>query len=480
MLVVISDLHFTEEASDAIVTEKGRLEPVTRNLGPRAFGVFFDALAGRAERDGAREVHLILAGDIFDLHRSGLWFEGPERPWVANWEVGPLLERRLQMIVDAIVREKAVCGALEAIRRFARGRYIELATGRERSFPVPVRLSYLPGNHDRLVNATPALRQKVRRQLGLAPGDEPFGHTVVSELEETLIRHGHEYDRYNFSRDFSRAKTVPVLSDEAYGRPAFGDFVTVAVASRLPVLFRQVHGDPRIVSRPTLAALYHRVLAFDDLRPQSALLEYLLAGARQSGGASRTWKALEPVLARLLEEIHDDAYLRKWLKRLEKKWSPDAMDVLQAALDLRVWRAGVPLSWVRAMMRLKGKVHGAANPPEILAAREREIRAGGFRFVVAGHTHHPAVRLLGVHSRRECYYIDTGTWRHRIPSNHDRTAFGNLKALTWVAIYGPDEDPGHSTAPVRGISFDYWTGFTRRWPLEGSMVERAPLGTTGN
>ncbi len=474
MLVVISDLHFTEERSDTIASDGRRLEPMVRNLGPRAFEGFFDTLARQVVRDGARNVHLVLAGDIFDLHRTALWFEGPDRPWVPNGEVGAALEGRILKILGAIAAEKAVVGSLEAIRRFAGGRYLDPASGEERPFPVQTILSYIPGNHDRLCNATPALRRKTRELLGLTPGEEPFGHTVCSSLTSppgdenvVLVRHGHEYDRYNFSRDLSRVKTVPDLKEDAYGRPTLGDFVTVAVASRLPVLFREVHGDARIVSSSRLGALYRRLLAFDDLRPQSALLEFLLAGAREMGGASQTWKALEPVLAHLLEEIHDDPYLRKWLKRLEKKWSPDAIDVLQAALDLQVWRAGVPLSWVRALMRLKGKIRGTGHPPEILAAREPNIRGGGLCFVVAGHTHHPAVRLLGVRSGKERYYIDTGTWRHRIPSNHDLTAFGSLKALTWVGIYGPGEDPGHGPAPVRGISFDYWSGFTQRWPVEG-------------
>ncbi|HHQ48836.1 MAG TPA: hypothetical protein ENK19_08145, partial [Acidobacteria bacterium] len=295
MLVVISDLHFTEERTDAIAGERGRLDPVVRNLGPRAFQAFFDTLARQAVRDDAREVHLVLAGDIFDLHRTGLWFRGTERPWVANDHVGPELEARTLSILDAIAVEDAVSGSLEAIRRFAGGRYRDPASGRTRSFPVPVRLSFIPGNHDRLIGATPALRRRARELLGIGGGTSPFPHTVLSEAEETLIRHGHEYDRYNFSRDLSRRKTMPPLDEAAYARPTLGDFITVAVAARLPVLFREVHGDGKILSRPALGALYRRLLAFDDLRPQSALLEYLLAGARASGGASRTWKALEPV-----------------------------------------------------------------------------------------------------------------------------------------------------------------------------------------
>jgi hypothetical protein len=66
----------------------------------------------------------------------------------------------------------------------------------------------------------------------------------------------------------------------------------------------------------------------------------------------------------------------------------------------------------------------------------------------------------------EQYYIDTGTWRNRIPSTPDEKGFGRLKALTSVVAYGRDEDPGKAPPPQdekKVWSFDYWSGFTQRW-----------------
>lgn len=481
MLAVISDLHFEEEASDTVRGTEGTPVRHRRNLGPRAFERFFDALARQTVRDGASELHLILAGDVFDLHRTAMWFSGsagpaPVRPYVASSVVGGTLEQRLLQILDAIAAEGvpeaggggapgSVAGSLAAIRRLAAGRYLVAEGGRtrEEEFPAPVRITYIPGNHDRLANATPALRRRVRELLGLPGGPDPFPHQVFCAEERALVRHGHEYDRYNFSRDFAGRRRLPELDETVYGAPAFGDFVTVEIASRLPVLFRELHGESAIVARPVLRRLYLRLLEFDDLRPQGALLEFLLAGAAGMGGERRAWKAIEPVLRRLLEEIHDHPYLRRWLKKLEKKWSPDAIDALQAALDLAVWRAGVPLSWVRALMRLRGKVAGGGVPPEEMAAREPLLGTGDARFVIAGHTHHPQVALLSRRHGVERYYIDTGTWRNRIPANRELTTFGRLKALTSVVLFGPDEDPDRDAAGPKSLSFDYWTGFTQRW-----------------
>jgi hypothetical protein len=97
-------------------------------------------------------------------------------------------------------------------------------------------------------------------------------------------------------------------------------------------------------------------------------------------------------------------------------------------------------------------------------AGEEAVRDGSVGAVIAGHTHDPQVALLGVRNGAEQYYIDTGTWRNRVPSTPDKRTFGRVKALTYVLVYGRNEDLG--TTPVAGgktWSFDYWSGFTQRW-----------------
>ncbi len=476
VLAVISDLHFEEEASDAIPAPGGGPGLVfVRNLPPEAFERFFDELARRAVRDHARRLHLVLAGDIMDLHRTALWFR-PDgggrrlRPYVAVDAVDDRLEARILEILEAVAAEPRVAGSLAAIRKLARGRYLDLGSGREKDFPVPVGLTYLPGNHDRLAAATPRIRRRVRELLGLGGGGAPFPHRVVAGAEETLIRHGQEYDRYNFSRDLGRARTWREPTPEDYGKPAFGDFVTVDIASRLPVLFREVHGDEKILARPPLARLYLRLLEFDDLRPQTALLEFLLA-SRTGEARARMWRRMEPVLQRLLDEIHDRPFFRRWLSRLEKRWRPDAIDAVQAVLDLELWKAGIPLKLVRSLVALRRSSPGGPEAEDV-AAREPLLREGRVRFVAAGHTHRPRVSLLAQTGGIERYYLDTGTWRNRIPANRELTAFGRLKALTSLVIYGPDEDPGRGRPAPASLSFDYWTGFTQRWRLDAGSGDR--------
>lgn len=464
---MISDLHFAEEGSLALTGGDGRRVTPARNLHPAAFVRFFQALAAAARRDGAHRVDLVLAGDVFDLHRTGLWFERSVRPWSGPAGPGSSLESATLEILDATVREPMVAESLAAIRRFGRGSYLDEITGEEREFPVPVTVSYLPGNHDRLLRLTLACRRAARKALGLPGGENPFPTTLKFETERSWIRHGHEYDRYNFSRDLEhkRGAFPRDIPREAYAAPAFGDLVTVDVASRLPRLFREHYGEHRLLTDEKSGALYDTLLEFDDVRPQSRLPEFLLAGGGPAGlTPSAAWRRLEPVVKQLLDELAENKALHRWLKRLDARWRPDVIDLVQMVLDIRLWRAGVPLGVVRRLLSMRpGSPRDGA---EAAAAREKVVRSGEARLVIAGHTHRPRVSALGGSGETASLYIDTGTWRRRILAAPDGRGFVQLKALTAVVVYAPDEDPGREGRPGKTISFDFWNGLTRRFFAE--------------
>jgi 3',5'-cyclic AMP phosphodiesterase CpdA len=221
MLVVISDLHFEEEASDTIRGSEG-VQPVAfkRNLPAVAFEQVIADLAAEAVRNKAKRLDLVLAGDIFDLHRTQLWFEAegsPTRPYAASAVVAGdrKLEDKILRILTAIATEEEVAKGLGVFQRLARQRFVPEPgqTGAEHAaFPVEVALHYLPGNHDRLANATTRVRSRVRELLGLPADDQPFPHVLTFQDPRVLVRHGHEYDRFNFAADYS-GKTVPVRID---------------------------------------------------------------------------------------------------------------------------------------------------------------------------------------------------------------------------------------------------------------------------
>ncbi|HEX6387583.1 MAG TPA: metallophosphoesterase [Anaerolineae bacterium] len=471
MLVVISDLHFEEEGSRNIVGD-GSLEPiiVRRNIRLNAFNKIFDRLAAQAVHDGARKMDLVLAGDIFDLHRTALWFQNNSkqvRPYVSADQVDADLEAKVLEILHAINEPAGpVRPILEALQRLVQQSIYVDTFNVERSFPVPVELHFIPGNHDRLVNATPAIRRTVRQFLGLPDSAAPFRHVLVFDEERALIRHGHEYDHFNFSRDYRDVALLPLrLPEEAYDNSPFGDFITVDVASRISEEYRNYHGDQRILSDPLLRMVYERILEVDDLRPLRAIFNYLLYPPEPGYTPEQIWReAVRPVAINLLEAVHDHPFLLGWLEKLEKKGLLDIYDAVQAVLSLRAWRwGGLSLAKLQFLSDLSLRFYREEAGPQALAAREETIVNERHLFAVAGHTHRPKVELIGHPPAGEQYYVDTGTWRRRIPATPDFKSFGRIKSLTYAVLYGPEEDLGHPPVPGKLASLDYWSGVTQRW-----------------
>lgn len=213
MIVVISDLHFEEEASDVIHGRGGRPDVIfRRNLDARAYRNFIAQMAEQVLRRKVKRFQLVIAGDLFDFSRTTLWFADELRPYVSLSKVNEQLEHKTLRILDATAKEASVKDALEVFQMLARGRYrtAEAADSEERDFPADqIEILYFPGNHDRLSNATPAIRKRVRELLGLSGGAE-FPHYFLADDPAVLIRHGHEYDKNNFAIDLEKSKSIPL------------------------------------------------------------------------------------------------------------------------------------------------------------------------------------------------------------------------------------------------------------------------------
>ncbi len=461
MIAVLSDLHFEEEASDVICGRSGKELRFRRNFEPKVFASFVAHMADEVRRRRSKEFHLVIAGDLFDLNRTTLWFRDPLRPYVSNKEFSPQLEQKVLNIIDATAREDAVWEAIKSFRLITKGVYRETKSGKckERDFPCKVKITLLSGNHDRIINATPAIRRKVRDLL-YSKGSDPFPHYLVLDDPEVLIRHGHEYDPANFATDLTDKKSIPLkLREDFYDNPTFGDFVTIDIATKLPYLLRQHYGDQTILKSAILRSLYLRLLQFDDVRPQAALLDYLLDSSDAHFSPEEAWDRLVPVLQDLLDDIHDNRYFRYWLSRRAEPWAPGELELARGLLKLGGWHNKVAREAARKVTHFM--LGGEIPSPEKYAAREELVQNNKVRVVISGHTHAPCVTLLKSDESGDRFYINTGTWRSRIPSTPDRRTFGRMRSMTYVMLFEQreqDERDGRKTN-----SFDYWNGITRDW-----------------
>jgi UDP-2,3-diacylglucosamine pyrophosphatase LpxH len=458
MIAVISDLHFEEEASD-VIRRNGKEIVFRRNLDPKAYRSFIAQMANEARRRKAKRFELVIAGDLFDLSRTVLWFEDDLRPYVGLDEVSPELERKILKILEATAAEAPVQRILELFRLLSEGKYEGYdqrgRTWTEQDFPCAAKITCLSGNHDRIANGTPAVRKRIHELIG-GRGDERFPHYALFEDPDVLIRHGHEYDSLNFALDLPSDKPIPLEVDEAgYSQANFGDFITIDVAVRLPYLFRKKYGDDQILRDLVLEPLYLRLLQFDDVRPQSALLDYMLDASGADFSSEQAWERLVPVMQDLLADIHDNKFFRYWLSRRAKPWAPAELEIARGLLEMGGWRNRPAREAARQIAHFM--MGGEPDRPERSAMREELIVNNKVRLVVAGHTHSPEVCLIKSDESGNRFYINTGTWRDVIPSTPDRRTFGRLSALTYVTLYSKCEQDESRN------SFDYWTGFTKDW-----------------
>ncbi|MBK9258845.1 MAG: hypothetical protein IPM54_03300 [Polyangiaceae bacterium] len=481
MLVVVSDLHFQHVSADAIryvrdgvVREVG----VRRNVTSGAMQMLLADVHARAKRAMSNQIELVFAGDIFELLRTPLWFCGGAldvRP--TAFELGPdspwnPLRAKVHEVLDAIVEDNK--DVWPVLARFVRegslerkGQVLCLESG------TVVNVQYIPGNHDRLVNAWPSVRRRIREILSMPPSEQPFPHTIERPKDtgyRVKIRHGHEYDRWNIGVPVPFGKPIE-LTDEEYLTPCSGDYVTLEIATRLCVGFRALHGKALRANDERGARMrdfYNALVEFDDVRPPTLLLKYLQT--RLGSLHAELFELLRPVLLDIYLAALASPFFQDMAHRMEmlKFFREPVVTIVREALQsLSPTTLEGLVQRLRAMDTSGDTERGAA-----MASRERGVEEGQYDIVVAGHTHHPDQLPLPspAGSGREVFFLDSGTWRSTIRVGIG-DSFGRMRAYTMVMCYSDEE----CNKMTDGRRFETWTGHLAGEKFGPYDVEIGPL-----
>jgi UDP-2,3-diacylglucosamine pyrophosphatase LpxH len=446
MIVVLSDLHFSEAESTQIGPYR-----FNRNLPPEPFRAYFAEINQIAIANELESVDFVLAGDILEISRSGLWLEGDLRPYMNNQEIltGSKAEAMILRILNAIASEGQVRETLGLFRDI------------QSSFDVNVNLHYLLGNHDRLVNATPAIRQKVRDMFGLPGGESLFEHSLIipDALGQPfcLVRHGHEYDPVNFSLNVKEMEVIPTkIDEEIYGNAPLGDITTIEFGAALPRVFIEEYGEEKILGDETLMALYRRLMAFDDVRPTTALLAYLFSTPNVK--KRKTWDLMKPCFVRIISDLRKNERLQEEIHDLTSL-SKSRKLLLTGIMNSTLLRRGLPYWMVKQLMKRVSKKIKLKSPVKWVKKEALiQDRDSGCQCVISGHTHFPEVSLISAKKGDERYYINTGTWRNILPATSNFKQFGRLKALSKVMVFKPHEKYGGNGH--RSWSFHFQSGLS--------------------
>jgi hypothetical protein len=267
------------------------------------------------------------------------------------------------------------------------------------------------------------------------------------------VRHGHEYDRQNFSVDLRTWAEIPrIIKKEAYDKPVLGDIVTSEIVAELPLLFREHYGDAAIVSKEDLSRLYKRLIDFDNVRPTNALVNFLFTTPGMT--KSEVWRFIEPVMLKLLDNLAISPDIGPNLINLGHIKGASAF-TLRSVLRTRLWRKGLPFWVMKALLNpafKKSKI--STNLQLIMREQCLKEESSTVKCVVSGHTHNALVELLNVDKGVEKYYINSGTFRNLIPSTPSMSDFGRLRSKARVMIFNQFErNPDYSRET--GWSFDF-------------------------
>src|SRR5439155_8945499 len=176
------------------------------------------------------------------------------------------------------------------------------------------------------------------------------------------------------------------------------------------------------------------------------------------------WERLVPVIQDLLDEIHDQKFFRYWLSRRAKPWAPAELEAARGLLKMGGWHNSIARETARKIAHFM--MGGDMERPELMAMREELVQQKKVRLVVAGHTHQTQVCLIGSDKESDRFYVNTGTWRNRIPSTPDERTFGKINALTYIMPFTSEEDRQHQHKTLG--TFDYWSGYTRHFMTDES------------
>ena len=409
MIVFISDLHFTDG------TETG-------TLNPGIFRIFCGLIKDIIDRSTPEYLRIVFLGDIFDLLRTEYWNSTKLRPWSVNVKLDSVIEEISERIMSSPINSQAIDHMRKLRDRIA-------STG------LPFEIEYLPGNHDRMINDSPASIKSVAKFLGITNHDG--GKFPVKKLWEdhrVFARHGEVYDPINYN---------------AKGGASLGDAIVIELLNRFMEEIKREFGTD---DSKTLLA---EIAEIENVRPLIDIPAYINGVCRKHGG--------EPITRRI-KKIWDKLAIRfvrsDVISRHDRILKWDIANTVRAALFLTRRFSNGLIADLLSNQRLRDLFAGETYLAK-KAASEEAIKEGRADFVVYGHTHRQAMVPLtgwdGAGSAKESFYFNTGTWRkvfQKARHGRGRNDFARWNVLSFVCIF---KDGERVAADGTQRRFEMWT-----------------------
>ena len=474
---MISDLHLIDSTAGK------------HNIDTEAFkDVFCTWIPALLESKKAKELKVLLLGDIVDLIRTEQWLEvdADDRPWGKNGirdvnnavryaggsdeyvaETMSATEQRCLDILgelDHIEEKGDLRNTILSRNRDAFKVFRDYLPAKMEQAGIKFELIYVPGNHDRMCNLYPSVRDRLKDALGLSIGSEVenwwYPHHFEDEAYGVFARHGHEWDVWNYG-NVSNHTQVDHFKRPEQLQVTIGDAIATEFAVKLPWVANKMkeEGAPGFTDE-----LVARLREIDNVRPVGNVIEWLLYRV-QSEQDDEARGALQETINQVLDDLFNISLVEEWTN--PDTYKDEVVRAFGGPLHFLLHHHRRPSFFGSLENKLLSVLYQKystwasrfADPQRDIyteAAYKETVWDNGsdIRYLLYGHTHDPVIHPLRSSNGTQEVYVNTGTWRERII----RTAafdivppqFVPLNQITYVVFYNAEEE----ATP----SFDMWTG----------------------
>ncbi len=391
MLLFVSDLHLA--TGDF---------PATMDVW--RFLRVLDEILSRSRERGVERARLVLLGDVFEILKAREWIAAQLRPWE---KPTPAHGQVVTSVFDAVETNN---------RAFFTG------LGQLTSKYSWLSLVYVPGNHDRELNESigDVARRRLQSLLPLGRSDgQRFSNYFIDEEHLVLAKHGHEWDDLN--------RTGPSLG-------ALGDVVVLELILQLPGFIAEALG---LDERDRRLEFLHEI---DNVRPHHprVLLEWIFHGLESLSEEKEASKAIRKALGRVADSLSET------LARHSFEGSASRAERRIARALIRTLRTPIALPLLARLPENAADPNPDFALDDLAGLTGSRDRDGGFRMLLAGHTHLPKVVPLEAGLVPPPLYVNTGTWRRVHVPVHGSRRGQTQSFATWVeeivtCVFSPDE-----------------------------------------
>ena len=386
MHVFISDTHMTDHPASGSVSD-----------------VELTNFAGDIEKWAEHaQIKLVLLGDIIDFLRSPKWKHCWEHcnhsfPWST-------MNSHFTNFVDNYAETYALEIAQAVTTRYSGfSKALKKLTDSGR-----VKIVYVVGNHDYMLQLSPKLREAVCTFLSLSDetnvAKKAFPTIYADEGASVYATHGNSYDPTNYHR-----------FDEGYW--AFGDAVVLQLINRFAPETCAALGS----AETTVIGKHTHEL--DNIQPASDVPVYVRWLADEFLTSPDEKRKVLEVWSRIVTELLE-------LPVFKHGYEDPCIQRDRTALEIS---KSTSFSELVAKYASYFQGQNYKNHAEDLAA----TLGNKYRFILFGHTHHPMLVPLPFSVKgQQGYYVNTGCWRRVVsrPSPKERGPFAAVRVNAFFRI----------------------------------------------